>query len=765
MVVDPRARASSGYPPEDLLLKDGFVDDGDRRAGEARRGSPDVPRDRGHGRPADDRASSSSPGPVDARDVAAGPARVAAPRGSPTPRRWSAPAGSTARWRSGGCPTTACSTSSGGSRPGTGARRGLRRRGPGRRRRGLRGRLGRRGARRRARRGRRGLLVVLNASPYSRGRLAASASRCCGAGAAETGCAIAYVNLVGGQDELVFDGASLVARRRRATSLAAAPQFEADLLVARRRACPTAPRQRRALRRRSSDRPPREGAIACRRWSPSLDGRRRGLRGARTGTRDYLAKNGFALRGHRTVRRHRLVARRGASPSTPSGPTRSSACRCRRGTARRTRATTRATSRARLGIRFVVDADRAGARRARPGARPRARRRARGAHRREPAVAHPRRAAHGASRTRPARIVLTTGNKSELATGYSTLYGDSAGGFAVIKDVVKTLVYELCRHRNDVALAAARPAPIPDAVLDKPPSAELRADQLDDDSLPPYELLDPVLEAYVEEDRTVDELVAEGHDRDARRARRRPRRRRGVQAAPDAAGRAHHVEVVRQGPPPAHHQPLRRGHRRRDEPPHRTRSRGRAAHCRVFRALFATCGAAGTSAVEGRAGARRRCSTSLAGQFAWHAELLFDLLPTRAGIDASALVRGAAPAPTTRSARSTTARGDGEGAASHRRRSPAWWCRGCSRRVRTARERVRRALDGPRARALTLIVRDLARRARRARAARSSGRWRPAVPGRRRRRRRRSSARSSRRASTAGSLGATRLEGLTAPVE
>ena len=90
-------------------------------------------------------------------------------------------------------------------------------------------------------------------------------------------------------------------------------------------------------------------------------------------------------------------------------------------------------------------------------------------------------------------IVLTTGNKSEMATGYSTLYGDSAGGFAVIKDVPKTLVYELCRYRNELAASRGDPAPIPESVLEKPPSAELRPDQRDDESLPPYELLDPVL--------------------------------------------------------------------------------------------------------------------------------------------------------------------------------------------------------------------------------------------------------------------------------
>jgi NAD+ synthase (glutamine-hydrolysing) len=107
-------------------------------------------------------------------------------------------------------------------------------------------------------------------------------------------------------------------------------------------------------------------------------------------------------------------------------------------------------------------------------------------------------------------IVLTTGNKSEMATGYSTLYGDSAGGFAVIKDVPKTLVYELCRYRNTQAVLEGLPGPIPDSVLDKAPSAELRPDQRDDQSLPPYEELDPVLQGYVEGDRTAAELVAEG---------------------------------------------------------------------------------------------------------------------------------------------------------------------------------------------------------------------------------------------------------------
>jgi len=103
-------------------------------------------------------------------------------------------------------------------------------------------------------------------------------------------------------------------------------------------------------------------------------------------------------------------------------------------------------------------------------------------------------------------IVLTTGNKSELATGYGTLYGDIAGGYAVLKDLTKTAVYDLCRFRNKVGKV------IPERVLTKPPSAELKPDQKDVDSLPPYEELDPILVGYVEQDLSSDELVAAGHD-------------------------------------------------------------------------------------------------------------------------------------------------------------------------------------------------------------------------------------------------------------
>jgi NAD+ synthase (glutamine-hydrolysing) len=110
------------------------------------------------------------------------------------------------------------------------------------------------------------------------------------------------------------------------------------------------------------------------------------------------------------------------------------------------------------------------------------------------------------SNKRPGSLVLTTGNKSEYACGYATLYGDMVGGFAVIKDVPKTLVWELSRHRN------TRGHVIPQNSIDKPPSAELRPDQLDSDSLPDYEILDPIVEAYVEDDLSLDSIVAQGFE-------------------------------------------------------------------------------------------------------------------------------------------------------------------------------------------------------------------------------------------------------------
>ena len=146
-------------------------------------------------------------------------------------------------------------------------------------------------------------------------------------------------------------------------------------------------------------------------------------------------------------------------------------------------------------------------------------------------------------------MVLTTGNKSEMATGYATLYGDMAGGFAVIKDVPKTLVYALCRDLNERKGREIIPA----HVLEKPPSAELAPGQVDADSLPPYEVLDPIVEGYVEGDLSVGELIARGDDpalvkRVARMIDRNEYKRRqappGVRVSPKAFGKDRRLPIT-----------------------------------------------------------------------------------------------------------------------------------------------------------------------------------------------------------------------------
>ncbi len=146
-------------------------------------------------------------------------------------------------------------------------------------------------------------------------------------------------------------------------------------------------------------------------------------------------------------------------------------------------------------------------------------------------------------------LVFTTGNKSEIATGYTTLYGDMAGGFAVIKDVPKTMVYELAGYRNSLAGSEL----IPSAIIDKPPSAELRPEQKDIDTLPAYELLDPVLTAYVEEDKSIEQIVAMGIDEEVvKRAARlvdtsEYKRRQaplGIKITPRAFGRDRRLPIT-----------------------------------------------------------------------------------------------------------------------------------------------------------------------------------------------------------------------------
>jgi NAD+ synthase (glutamine-hydrolysing) len=147
-------------------------------------------------------------------------------------------------------------------------------------------------------------------------------------------------------------------------------------------------------------------------------------------------------------------------------------------------------------------------------------------------------------------IVLTTGNKSEMAMGYATLYGDMAGGFAVIKDVPKTLVYQLSQWRNKHGEPRSV---IPEAIINKAPSAELKPDQTDQDTLPPYEELDPIVKAYVEEDYSYQEMVEMGHDPEAVRQvitfvdRNEYKRRQappGVKITPRAFGKDRRLPIV-----------------------------------------------------------------------------------------------------------------------------------------------------------------------------------------------------------------------------
>ena len=151
-------------------------------------------------------------------------------------------------------------------------------------------------------------------------------------------------------------------------------------------------------------------------------------------------------------------------------------------------------------------------------------------------------------------IVLSTGNKSEMSVGYSTLYGDSAGGFAVIRDVPKTLVYGVARHFNEKKDREV----IPDSVLTKEPSAELREDQRDTDSLPPYEVLDPILEAYIEEDMGIAQIVASGFDEDDVRRIVQLVDTRRIQAPPGPHGHKSHGPRLRPRPPHADNEPLLR---------------------------------------------------------------------------------------------------------------------------------------------------------------------------------------------------------------
>ncbi|HEV7662705.1 MAG TPA: NAD+ synthase, partial [Chloroflexota bacterium] len=334
---------------------------------------------------------------------------------------------------------------------------------------------------------------------------------------------VAYVNMVGGQDELVFDGSSLIFDPS-GELLSQGKAFEEDLLVVdldvagvfRERLHD--PRRRKGHLQHEADRPaeiieisdsrPRVGsrpALPARQPVADLSPVEETYRALVLGTRDYICKTGFGqvvlgLSGGVDSSLVAAVAADALGPENVLGvsmPSRYSSQGSKDDAAELAQA---------LGMRYQTVAIEAPFSAMLEVLEPFFKDRQPDATE-ENLQARIRGQILMALSNKFGYLVLTTGNKSEMAVGYATLYGDMAGGFAVIKDVLKTRVYELCRFRNSLA---EKPI-IPEAVLTKPPSAELRPEQTDQDSLPPYDVLDAILVAYVEEDRSLGEIVRLGY--------------------------------------------------------------------------------------------------------------------------------------------------------------------------------------------------------------------------------------------------------------
>ena len=369
------------------------------------------------------------------------------------------------------------------------------------------------------------VIININGSPYHAGkgtfRETMLATR-----AADNGVIVVYLNMVGGQDELVFDGGSMVFDEQ-GTLIARAKEFAEDMLVVdldtasvfRSRLHDPRRRQER-LQVNSADVPviavttnhvslsKNEVVLgAPQRIEPKMERLQEIYAALVLGTGDYVRKTGFkqvviALSGGidssltATIAVDALGAGNVLGISMPSGYSSEGS---------KTDAQELAEN---LGIQLLTipieETFRTSLKMLRPALGDD-----------DPGLAAENLQARirgnilMAISNKLGPLVLTTGNKSEMATGYSTLYGDMAGGFAVLKDVLKTLLYELCIYRNTLG---TRPV-IPQSVIDKPPSAELRPGQKDIDSLPPYEALDPILKAYVEEDRSFEEMLAMGFER------------------------------------------------------------------------------------------------------------------------------------------------------------------------------------------------------------------------------------------------------------
>lgn len=353
-----------------------------------------------------------------------------------------------------------------------------------------------------AREARADLLLVINGSPYERAKDDLRLELC-RRRAAEAGCTLAYVNMVGGQDELVFDGDSMVVTAD-GRLVARAPQFVSYLLVT---SLPASPTQEPVRSDRHVDVVlTGEPALIVGdgRGIPYLSAEAEVYGALVTGLRDYVRKNGFAsvILGLSGGIDSALVAAiacdaigaanvHGVSlPSVYSSEhSRSDAAL----TAERTGLSFRTVPIAPMVQAFQGSLHLTGL------AEENLQARVRGV------------TLMGLSNAE-GHLVLATGNKTELAVGYSTIYGDAVGGFAPIKDLPKSEVWDLSRWRNRVAAVRGAPEPIPASSIEKPPSAELRPGQLDSDSLPDYALLDRLLDHYVELDRGADYLVAAGFD-------------------------------------------------------------------------------------------------------------------------------------------------------------------------------------------------------------------------------------------------------------
>ena len=330
------------------------------------------------------------------------------------------------------------------------------------------------------------LLIVINASPYERNKQRERES-VIRARATDVGLPLVYVNMVGGQDELVFDGNSFVMNAEGEVVMRA-PAFEEGtyLIDFERRA--------------------RGSAVAVPgEISPELSDEASVYRALVLGVRDYVTKHAFpgvvmGLSGGvdsaltLAIAVDALGADRVHAVMMPSRYTSSMSLEDAAEEARLL-----GVSYSELSIEGMFEATLATLKEEFAGRPPDATE--------ENIQSRCRMLLLMGISNKTGRMLLTTGNKSEMAVGYATLYGDMAGGFAPIKDCSKLLVYRLVAYRNSLGRV------IPQRVIDRPPSAELRFGQKDSDALPPYEVLDPILEAFIEEDLSVDELEARGFDR------------------------------------------------------------------------------------------------------------------------------------------------------------------------------------------------------------------------------------------------------------